>query len=235
MVHATEIMYEQMGVLDLTKPGLARRKTFSCPLITVPKSDADTASDMTPDLAPGDYMDFTNESFLSSAKCGLSETVRNDLVRRCMFLIHWVLYKRCDSREITLVKPRKVYVTVESWISRLTFYVPVETMAVAMIYLSRLYNTCLDTNSDGFRINEDNIHHTLMTCVIIAYKYMNDVVYTTKQWVFLASNEMTDAEIIKYERTVLKLLKWRVHVTRETYIEFLRNGLGMECGSNGVL
>ena len=91
---------------------------------------------------------------------------------------------------------------------------------VGVMYLQRL-----KTKDPTICVTSYNLQRLLLVSVMLAHKYLDDLYYSNKHWARIGG--VTVQEINHLEATVLRLLDWKMHVSREEYLEYLE---GLGCG-----
>jgi len=89
-----------------------------------------------------------------------------------------------------------------------------ECFVLALIYMDRVIKT-----NPSCVINEYNIHRLLVTAVMLAVKFFDDLYYTNQYYAHIGGVET--AEINELEENFLHLIYWRLMVTPEEYKEYL--------------
>jgi hypothetical protein len=80
----------------------------------------------------------------------------------------------------------------------------------ALIYIDRLL--AADSN---FAVTDMNVHRLILTCTIVAEKYINDIYYDNKYYASVGGVHV--AELNSLEVTLLFALMWRLGVSPEEY------------------
>jgi hypothetical protein len=89
-----------------------------------------------------------------------------------------------------------------------------------------MYLQRLKTKDPTIRVTSYNLQRLLLVSVMLAHKYLDDLYYSNKYWARIGG--VTVKEINHLEATVLQLLDWKMHVSREEYLEYLKGLLGCE-------
>jgi hypothetical protein len=91
---------------------------------------------------------------------------------------------------------------------------------VALIYLQRIKQ-----KEFSVRITSNNMQRLLLAAMLVANKYIDDIYFSNRHWAKIGNINIK--EINALEVSVLNLLGWNLHVTREQYMDYLHN---LGCG-----
>lgn len=91
---------------------------------------------------------------------------------------------------------------------------------VGLIYLQRIKQ-----RTPSACVTSNNLQRLLLVAVLLANKYLDDLYYSNKHWAKIGG--ITLQEINALELTVLRLLDWKMNVTREDYLAYLEE---LGCG-----
>lgn len=80
----------------------------------------------------------------------------------------------------------------------------------ALLYMDRAA-----ARAPELQLNEYNVHRLLLTCVLLATKYHDDILYDSVHFAYVGGVDL--AELNKLELTMLKLLDYRLFVSVEEY------------------
>jgi energy-converting hydrogenase Eha subunit C len=95
---------------------------------------------------------------------------------------------------------------------------------VGLIYLQRI-----KTKVPSACVTSRNLQRLLLVAVLLANKFLDDLYYSNKHWAKIGGISLQ--EINHLELSILRLLDWKMMVTREQYLEYL-DQLG--CGPPAV-
>jgi predicted transcriptional regulator len=122
---------------------------------------------------------------------------------------------------------RKCTLTASAYLSRMMRYgaCSPSCAVVGVMYLQRL-----KTKDPTICVTSYNLQRLLLVSVMVAHNYLDDLYYSNKHWARIGG--VTVQEINHLEATVLQLLDWKMHVSREEYLEYLE---GLGCGPRGSI
>ncbi len=91
---------------------------------------------------------------------------------------------------------------------------------VGLIYLQRI-----KAKVPSACVTSRNLQRLLLLALMLANKFLDDLYFSNKQWAKIGGISLQ--EINELELTVLRLLEWKMMVTREEYLEYLEE---LGCG-----
>jgi hypothetical protein len=119
----------------------------------------------------------------------------------------------------------KCSLTASAYLSRMIRYgaCSPSCAVVGLVYLQRL-----KTKEPTACVTSHNLQRLVLVAVMLANKYLDDLYYSNKHWAKIGG--ITVQELNHLEATALHLLDWKMHVTREEYLEYLEGlGCGPQC------
>jgi hypothetical protein len=84
------------------------------------------------------------------------------------------------------------------------------SLLIGLIYIDRIL--AADTN---FAVTEKNVHRLVLTCTIVAERYLNDDSYVN--WYYASVGGICPRELHRLQAILLNVLMWRLEVSPEQY------------------
>jgi hypothetical protein len=118
-------------------------------------------------------------------------------------------------------------ITVQQYVQRLKQYFGCspECFVLALVYLDRVVKMHPD-----FAISRLNIHRLLVTAVMIAAKFFDDVYYSNGYYARVGGVRLKEMNVL--EVRLLDLLSWRLYVSPQEYQQYMNNVLLAVYGQN---
>ncbi|XP_075644076.1 cyclin-U2-2-like [Castanea sativa] len=150
------------------------------------------------------YQDDSKTPLVINVLASLIErsTARNErIVKNC----RWALSKDIRTRVFDCHETPDM--TIESYLERIFRYTRAgpSVYVVAYVYIDRFCQT-----NPGFRINATNVHRLLVTTIMVASKYVEDMNYRNSY--FARVGGLTTEELNTMELEFLFLMKFKLHV-----------------------
>jgi hypothetical protein len=120
-------------------------------------------------------------------------------------------------------------ITVQQYVQRLQRYFGCssECFVLALVYLDRVVKTHPD-----FSISNLNIHRLVVTSVMIAAKFFDDVYYSNAYYARVGGVRLKEMNVL--EVRFLELLQWRLFVSPQEYLQYMNNVLVAVYGENSA-
>ena len=119
----------------------------------------------------------------------------------------------------------KCSLTASAYLSRMIRYgaCSPSCAVIGLMYLQRL-----KTKEPTACVTSYNLQRLVLVAIMLANKYLDDLYYSNKHWAKIGG--ITVQELNHLEATALHLLDWKMHVTREEYLDYLEGlGCGPQC------
>ncbi|KAF6141671.1 hypothetical protein GIB67_001223 [Kingdonia uniflora] len=167
----------------------------------------------------------SNTSLMISVLASLLERTiaRNE---RITIKCKWALSKDPKTRIFDCYEVPDI--TIQSFLERIYRYTHVgpSVYVVAYVYIDRLCQICPE-----FRITSCNVHRLLITTIMVASKYVEDMNYRNSY--FASVGGLTTGEMNKLEVDLLFLMNFKLHVNVsvfESYCSHLEREVGIGGG-----